>query len=107
MLNVIADDPLTFIYSDPTATTFSNAATMGALLNTKPNVHGFEVTPDLTITTTIQKLAADGTSLTARFTTPPSANSKVTIGSNIYRVTQTHEDNLQSVLVLDLVSSVR
>ena len=107
MIRVIADIPITFSANDPTATTFTDAGAIGALVTTEPNDAGFEVTPDLTITTTLKKLDTDGTTLVDRFTTAPDNNDLIGYNGGVYRVDQTHQDEITSALVLDLVLSSR
>lgn len=135
MLRVISDVPVTFTYTDGTGegepilmedgtpvtsedgtpvlsegtgtglSTFTAAATTGALLTTQPlSEGGYEITPDLTITTTIQKLDTDGVTLVDRFTNVPAATNRVGVGGVNYRIEQTTSDEITSALVLDLVS---
>jgi len=105
LLNVIADLPLTFKYTDGTLATFTNAATMGALVTRKDlEDGGFMPEPDLTITTTIKKLDSSD-ALVDRFTTAPAATNIITIDSVDYRVEATTTDEISSALVLDLNSA--
>ncbi len=105
MLNVISDVPLNFVHS---STTYTAAATMGSLVKNKPlETGGLFDEPDLTITTTLQKLDTDGTTLVNRFSTAPAAKDLVTVDGTQYRVDSTVEDELTSALVLNLISKHR
>lgn len=102
MLHAISDVPLTFTHG---GTTYTDAATMGSLVIREPNeVGGFLPDPDLTITTTLQKLDSSD-ALVNRFSTAPTRNDTVTVNGTTYRVEATTEDELTSALVLDLMSA--
>ena len=105
LLHAISDVPLTFAYTDGSLTTFTSAATQGAIITAKPlEPGGFGIQPDLTITTSIKKLNSSD-ALVDRFTTPPAATDIITISSTDYRIEQTTEDEISSALVLDLIST--
>ena len=111
MLSVIADMPATFTHQvagSATVATHTNGGTIGALVATKDlEVGGLMDEPDLTLTTTIQKLDTDGTSLTNRFTTVPAPGDKIAVSGTTYRVAQKTTDEISSALVLDLISAHR
>ena len=108
MLSVISDIPVTFTHQvagSATVATHTNGGTIGALVATKDlEVGGLMDEPDLTLTTTIQKLGTDGTSLTNRFATVPAPGDKIAVSGTTYRVAQKTTDEISSALVLDLIS---
>lgn len=106
LLNVIADAPLTFTWS---GTTYTDAGTRGALVRrNRFGDGGFLEEPELTVTTTLQKLNGVG-ALIDRFpaNTPPAHGEIIEVDDVNYRITAVHKDEFNSGLQLDCASTSR